>query len=661
MRIRSLLFVALLVIMVVPLQFTARPASASVSTWQKGMSVSPLRTGYFGSSGFRTAIDNISRTGVDSIALIIPYTQSSTTSTDVRTTSLTPTDTEVRSAIDYIHSKGMAVMLKPHMRTASGEWAAYIDPPDRATWFRNYGAMIMRYARIGQERGVELISIGAEMTYMSSATHDSTNTENWRQLIGNVRSVYSGKLTFSAHWGGAPHLEEKDQIAFWPQLDFIGIAAYFVLDTSTDSVASLKARWQRWDSEDIGPLQRRYNRPVLFTEVGYRNVDGHRFRPWDWTYQSWNDEQEQANLYEALISYWDQVSSFQGVYLWEWNDELPSSNTYYSPKGKLAEKVLVQRFGGSSSSPTPTPTPPPPAASSIVYDDSLRWDDWSWNTTVDPWATSPTYAGSRSMSVTYRSAWAALSLHTDGFSTAPYSHLEFALHPNGQPFPGISASLYDAAGAQIRDVSVQPYASGASGGWYVVRIPLSALGGQGRTITRVQLQEMRGGAQPTFNVDNVRFVSSGGGTPPGGAAQIYGDSLQWEDWSWQTSIDPNASYPVRSGSRSMAVTYNAPWAGLSFHTSGFTTDGYAYLTFAVNPGGSPLPRANASLYDTQGGLIKQVPIGSYATSAGSGWYIVRIPLSALDGANRTITRVQLQEGGGTRPPTFHIDDLGFTS
>lgn len=169
-----------------------------------------------------------------------------------------------------------------------------------------------------------------------------------------------------------------------------------------------------------------------------------------------------------------------------------------------------------SATPTPTSTPTPLPLTSpnyIVYGDALSWQNWSWNTTVNPSVTAPVYAGSYSLGVTYNAAWAGLSLRTAGFDTSPYSSLAFAIRTGGQPLSAIESSLYNSAGAMLNRVNIASHAVPAADGWHQVTIPLSVLMGENTTITRVQLQDATGNPQPTFYVDNLQFVVAAPATP----------------------------------------------------------------------------------------------------------------------------------------------------
>jgi len=240
----------------------------------------------------------------------------------------------------------------------------------------------------------------------------------------------------------------------------------------------------------------------------------------------------------------------------------------------------------------------------FVYDDTNHWDNWSWKSSIDsnnPW---PVYGGSKSIAVTYESAWAGLSLHTSGFDTSGYSNLEFFLFPNGKPLPDIDVSLYDSSDDLIKQLTMQPYASSVDNGWYEVSIPLADLAGTNRTIERVQLQDRSGSAKPTFYLDDLTFVSNEG-TSPGPSNE--GTSPGPSNERTSPSPDPNrpkpelgsyrppeASTTVDNAIRDAVVRYNLPrwfYYALVHRESGFNR-------WAVGPYSEPgLTQLNGSKYE----------------------------------------------------------------
>lgn len=337
---------------------------AAVGSWQKAMTIDPRWTTDFASDTFKESVRKIKAANVSMLTLIIPLYQSNIYSTDIGPGWNTPTDESLVAGIEFARSLGLQVSLKIHMVSYDGQWRAHINPSDRGRWFRNYGDWVERYARISQAEGVEMLAVGSELIDMATVDTNPTNTQNWKELIARVRSAYSGKLTYSANWGGSWWADEKNRIEFWSDLDYIGIAAYFVLNSEPNKEA-LQGQWDYWRTADIEPLKNRWGKPVLFTEIGYRSMSGARFQPfnsWDhWGVNEW----EQAQLYEALFQYWNNYSWMQGVHLWDWISDPNAGgpgDDGYTPQGKMAEGVMRTWFGST----VPVPNPENPSFSSAT-------------------------------------------------------------------------------------------------------------------------------------------------------------------------------------------------------------------------------------------------------------------------------------------------------
>lgn len=296
-------------------------AYAAVASWQKGASIEPRWNTDFGSDSFKQSLRNLHATGANYVTLIIPWKQSNIYSTDVRADGGTPTDESLAAGIDYAHSLGLKVNLKPHLDSYDGQWRAAINPGDRASWFANYGALLFRLADIARTHGVEEITVGTELIKMAAATENGTNTENWQNLIAGVRARFGGQLTYSANWGPSGFVDEKNNIQFWSSLDSIGISAYFNLGSDyNNAVDHLKAEWANWQGS-ISALSQRWGKPVLFTEIGYKSVTGSHTQPWNFNFGGPTDQTEQANDYEALFSFWNDYGYMIGVQGWKWSSD----------------------------------------------------------------------------------------------------------------------------------------------------------------------------------------------------------------------------------------------------------------------------------------------------------------------------------------------------
>src|SRR3954466_2723145 len=164
----------------------------------QGMSYTSFGTNVLSTSGSDQSLFNMSVVGTDTVALNFWWFQSSVTSNSMAEdfTRYSSTMSSVSHAIDTIHSLGMKVLLKPMLDVSDGTWRANIDPSNKDLWFTNYTNFVGTFADMAQSKGVELLSIGCEMNTLEQ----SANNTRWTNLISNMRSRYTGKLTYSANW-----------------------------------------------------------------------------------------------------------------------------------------------------------------------------------------------------------------------------------------------------------------------------------------------------------------------------------------------------------------------------------------------------------------------------------------------------------------------------
>jgi len=328
----------------------AAPANvdASIEDWHKGVSIISNYEEQFQSDEFKQSIRDLADTNATHVTLVLEYHQDGEGSSDIYKHWRTPSEPVLRDAIDYIQSQGMEVVLKMHLNLEDEQWRAHIDPDDRDAWYNNYESIIVDYAELAQQEGVDGMIIGSELITVASSYSDPDNEWRWENMISSVRSVYDGWLTYNANWGAGDFYNEKKDIAFWDKLDYIGISSYYPLDGW--NVESFKNSWDDRYWNDIEPfIQDNGNKQYLFSEVGYRSVQAANEEPWD----GWGDtsQQKQAELYEALFEYWDQHDRMKGVSLWHWEPEPNAGgdgSRAFTPQNKQAEEVMTRFFGRGS-------------------------------------------------------------------------------------------------------------------------------------------------------------------------------------------------------------------------------------------------------------------------------------------------------------------------
>ncbi|MBT5873990.1 MAG: glycoside hydrolase [Candidatus Latescibacteria bacterium] len=255
-------------------------------------------------------------------------------------------DNGVRATTQAAHASGMKVMLKPHIwlsRPLNNGWIGEIDFETEEEWSKwedSYRNFIMHYARVAEEERVDMFCIATELS-----TPVRTRPAFWKGLVAEIRGVYSGELTYAANWW-----RDYDETDLWEDLDYIGVNAYFPLtDKANPSVEELVAGWQP-HLEQIEQVALRFNKPVLFTEIGYKNIKGTSIKPWEWPRQVDSpalDASEQVNAYEALFLTFGQKPWFRGTFIWKWfsrTDRMSSDRVAFTPQNRAAEETLKKWY-----------------------------------------------------------------------------------------------------------------------------------------------------------------------------------------------------------------------------------------------------------------------------------------------------------------------------
>lgn len=243
--------------------------------------------------------------------------------------------------INELRKQNIKIMLKPQIWVWRGEFTGYVKMNSDDDWKvleDSYSKFILDYAQLAEELKVEIFCMGTELE-----TFIDTRPNYWFDLIKEIRKIYEGKITYAANW------DEFKRTPFWSKLDFIGIDAYFPLSKNkTPSVKDCLEGWQNHLPE-IEKKQDMFNKPILFTEFGYRSVDFSVKEPWksDRDMNQVNLE-AQTNATKALFqTFWDK-EWFSGGFLWKWyhNHEKAGglNNSRFTPQNKPAEAIIKLHY-----------------------------------------------------------------------------------------------------------------------------------------------------------------------------------------------------------------------------------------------------------------------------------------------------------------------------
>jgi hypothetical protein len=300
------------------------------------------REGYGSATSART-VARLRELGVGWLSLTPFGYMVSPTSDEIRFGDAPGSETDERLATEArrAHALGMKVALKPHVWVHRGEWQGdlrWASDDDFRRWFASYFRFIRHHALLAARERFDLLVIGTEL---KSAT--ARDPAAWRALIGEVRKIYRGPITYAANW------DEAEHVAFWDALDLVGVQAYApIAARPSPSLEELRAGWRKV-AADLAALARRTNKRILFTELGYRATASAGLAPSTWPEADGGaryDGAHQADCYRAAFEAIGDQPWVAGVHVWKWftdsRDE--SGPTDFSPAGKPAESVLREFY-----------------------------------------------------------------------------------------------------------------------------------------------------------------------------------------------------------------------------------------------------------------------------------------------------------------------------
>ena len=244
-------------------------------------------------------------------------------------------------------------------------------------FWRTYTEQAVHFARIAQEEGVQMYSLGTETDRLFRTRSGGLHWRNdfdheLRSLVRSVRSEYDGLLTYDMHFTAVV----EDWFApgsefLWEDLDLdvVGISAWFPLVESPPSevmsVDALRQEYERLFDEHIAPLAAaNTGRPIVFLEYGTTDTveapadPGGYPEDGEYVFSDTNGnglddgEETQANIIKALFeTMGDYTGMVRGAFFWDnwissdkdWRENHGTRRTY-SFRMKPAEDVVRQQY-----------------------------------------------------------------------------------------------------------------------------------------------------------------------------------------------------------------------------------------------------------------------------------------------------------------------------
>lgn len=295
--------------------------------------------------------DHLASQGVELVMLSPTWYMASRSSTEISPCPLEAFDPEacrgvisdqiLVDLIEAAHQRGLAVLVKPHLKILSGtspEWPGYMEIADWGAWFESYGNFVLHYAALAESSGVEQLSLGNELGNTCTA-----QTAYWRALISQVRVNFSGLLSYHDN----TFSYEGSAAQFWDELDYIGVnlwapasGVFDVPESKDPDVASMVQALEGQLALTLDPTAERFGKPVVITEFGTSNYDGANAT--FWAYDGPVDNGEQAAFYEAALRAFASRPYITGVIVWayDWETSTAPERLSMSPLDKPAEGIL---------------------------------------------------------------------------------------------------------------------------------------------------------------------------------------------------------------------------------------------------------------------------------------------------------------------------------
>lgn len=234
---------------------------------------------------------------------------------------------------------GLTVMVKPQIWVGRG-WPGDIQmqtPEDWKAFFHHYEEWIAHYALLSAIRGADLLCIGTEL-----AKTTVVQEQAWRGMIRNVRKIYPGTIVYAANWG-----EEFEQLKFWDELDYVSFDCYYPL---SNKEAPTDAEMKKGFQDVIRKIEQttqKYNKPFMFTEIGFRSVERPWMNPHAETQGRALNNEHQARCYAIVTEELRNKPWLKGIFWWKWPTYLEYSERNrdcFTPLDKPSEKILSEWF-----------------------------------------------------------------------------------------------------------------------------------------------------------------------------------------------------------------------------------------------------------------------------------------------------------------------------
>ena len=309
------------------------------ANWHLGVTFGfRAKNGWFSTEEAKAEARAIKESGADWVVLVVTVYQEHTYSVkQFKDFVMTPSDLEVMEMIDYLHSLGLKVQLRPMLETLDGSgrlgvWFPKEDLTGKripglirtelSDWFQSMTERAVYYAKIAEKTGVEIYCIDSELDRLVEYNN------HWKNLLQEVRRVYSGPVTscHTTHTGIIDFDKTLSNKNHWfYDLDFLSLSCYHSSKLTGITKEERKAEFMP-QLERFRKIAEMYGKPILFGEFGCKL-----------------SPEEQADYLAAFVELFSPEPWWYGLYWWKWDQHVDrtdnDSECIWLIKGRPAERL----------------------------------------------------------------------------------------------------------------------------------------------------------------------------------------------------------------------------------------------------------------------------------------------------------------------------------
>ena len=317
------------------------------------------REGYYESQAARDEVDEMAKTGVKWVTVIATVYQETWCSTlQYRDFADSPGDLELADIIDYIHSKGMKVCLRPMEESLDGlDRLSIRFPADcermpgrrvshASKWFDSMRKRSRYYAKIAARTKCEAFCLDSEIDRLMNFDKE------WRSVIAAVREVYKGPVTSCHTMVAGDALMKRGN--WLSELDFISISNYPSPHTQPGAGKEAMMKGLQGHLAHMRKIAAATGKKILFGEIGCTSTHGASKAPAGWSGNGGYDGKEQADYMDAFFTLFEKEPWCIGFMWWKWDEQNnrpqfkddPKGDKGFTIRGKPAQEVMRRHYKG---------------------------------------------------------------------------------------------------------------------------------------------------------------------------------------------------------------------------------------------------------------------------------------------------------------------------